>query len=139
MTEQAKHTASELIKSAAERLRSEFGNIRKTVPHYGESGEEVEKIVLTFLNDYLPKRFRAGSGFILDSKNQLSRQCDVIVYDQLSSPIYRASENALIVPNHHVAAVIEVKSRLNKQQLQDAVDSIAAEFGGRISKVTFVQ
>ncbi|MGB2869780.1 MAG: DUF6602 domain-containing protein [Bacteroidota bacterium] len=70
MTIHDKHTAAELIKSAAELLRAEFETIRKTVPHYGESGEEVENIVRTFLNSYLPKRFRADPGFILDSKNQ---------------------------------------------------------------------
>jgi len=124
MNHEEKYTASELIKSAAEHLRNEFETIRKTIPHYGEAGEEVEKILISFLNDYLPKRFRAGSGFILDSNNQLSHQCDVIVYDQLLSPVYRASENALILPNHHVAAVIEVKSKLTKPQLQDALDKI---------------
>ncbi len=124
MADEIKYTASELLKSAAEQLRNEFNTIRKTVPHYGEAGEEVEKIVIEFLNNYLPKRFRASSGFILDSNNQISRQCDVIVYDQLLSPIYRASNNALILPNHHVAAVVEVKSKLSKSQLKDSLDKI---------------
>lgn len=124
MTNEIKYTASELLKSAAEQLRNEFNNIRKTVPHYGEAGEEVEQILIEFLNNYLPKRFRASSGFILDSNNQISKQCDVIVYDHLLSPVYRASNNALILPNHHVAAVLEVKSKLNKSQLKDSLDKI---------------
>jgi len=124
MSDEIKYTASELLKSAAEQLRNEFNNIRKTVPHFGEAGEEVENIVIEFLNNYLPKRFRASSGFILDSNNQISRQCDVIVYDHLLSPIYRASNNALILPNHHVAAMIEVKSKLTKSQLKDSLDKI---------------
>lgn len=124
MADEIKYTASELLKSAAEQLRNEFNNIRKTVPHHGEAGEEIEQILIEFLNKYLPKRFRASSGFILDSNNQISKQCDVIVYDHLLSPIYRASNNVLILPNHHVAAVIEVKSKLNKSQLKDALDKI---------------
>jgi hypothetical protein len=108
MSNSEKHTVSELIQNAAEQLRADCDNIRRTNPHYGEQGEEVEEIVKKFLNDYMPKRFRAGSGFVLDAENQMSRQCDVIVYDQLLSPIYRPSDRTQILPNHHVASVIEV-------------------------------
>ncbi len=117
-------TVAELIKAAAENLRGEFETIRKTLPHYGEQGEEIEEIVKKFLNNYLPKRFKAGSGFILDKNNNRSKQCDVIIYDQILSPIIRASSKSLILPNEYVASVIEVKSNLNKSQLEDALNKI---------------
>jgi hypothetical protein len=44
----------------------------------------------------------------------------------MNCPVYRASDEAAIFPADNVAAVIEVKSSLNKEQLISAFDTIAA-------------
>ncbi|MBY0497788.1 MAG: hypothetical protein K2Y23_26565 [Cyanobacteria bacterium] len=72
-----------------------------------------------FLNEHLPKRFLAGSGFVIDSANGLSRQQDVVVYDAISSPIYRSAPKTQIIPMDAVVSVIEVKSTLTKAELRD--------------------
>jgi hypothetical protein len=82
--------------------------------------------VRDFLNHHLPQRFRATSGIIIDKANSLSPQTDVIIYDALTSPVYRYSEEMLMLPLDVVAAVIEVKSKLNKQDLEDGYKKIAA-------------
>lgn len=119
-----KPTISKLLSDAAQLLRNEFEFIRESNPHSAEKGSEVEGILRTFLNQHMPKRFRAGSGFIIDNANGLSRQTDVIIYDALSSPLYRASEKTQIVPVDAVACVIEVKTNLNKTELKDAFEKI---------------
>jgi len=74
---------------------------------------------------HLPQRFRATSGILIDSENRRSRQTDVIVYDALSSPIYRASERLQILPAHTTAAIVEVKSELTPATLRDGYEKIS--------------
>lgn len=81
--------------------------------------------MITFLNRHLPKRFRAASGFILDSADTLSGHEDVIIYDQQDALVFSPSDDSLIVPNDNVAAVVEVKSTLSKAELTDAAEKIA--------------
>ncbi len=118
-------TVAQLFNEAAKKLRAEFEFIR-TNPHSGEKGAEAENVVRDFLNHHLPQRFRATSGIIIDTANSLSPQTDVIVYDALVSPVYRYSEEMLMLPLDTVAAVIEVKSRLNKKEIEDGYKKIAA-------------
>lgn len=121
-----KQTISRLLADAARLLRQEFEYIRKSIPHSGKKGEEVEEILKKFLNSHLPQRFRAGSGFLIDNENNMSKQTDAIVYDALSSPLYRSSKEAQIIPFDTAVAVIEVKSCLNKNELRDAFKKIAS-------------
>jgi hypothetical protein len=113
-----KLTRQEIFEQAARKLRQDFDSLR-VVPHAGAKGGEAEKIIRDFLNKHLPGRFKAGSGFIVDKRGEVSRQTDVVIYDALNCPVYRWSEDAAIFPNDNVAAVIEVKSTLDKEELRD--------------------
>jgi hypothetical protein len=83
----------------------------------GGKGLEVEEVLRKFLNAHLPRRYSACSGVMIDVENHMSKQTDVMVYDALSSPEYRASEQLQIVPADAVASVIEVKSCLTPTYL----------------------
>jgi hypothetical protein len=96
-------TVAQLFNEAAKKLRAEFEFIRTTNPHPGEKGAEAEQVVQDFLNHHLPQRFRATSGIIIDKANGLSPQTDVIIYDALTSPVYRYSEKMLMLPLDTVA------------------------------------
>jgi hypothetical protein len=125
-------TRQQIFTLAAKQLRVEFETL-KAVPHKGERGGEAEELIRKFLNDRFPMRFRAAAGFIIDGKDNISKQCDCIVYDALNCPRYRVSDTAPIIPNDNVAVVIEVKSKLDKQQLVSAVDNI--EVAKRLAKL----
>ncbi|HYF84283.1 MAG TPA: DUF6602 domain-containing protein [Clostridia bacterium] len=115
-----------LFIEAGKQLRYDFEEIKKDNPHYGESGAEAEVILRDFLNDHLPKRFAADTGCVIDDESNISMQTDIIIYDALNSPIYRKGKRVLILPNDNVASVIEVKSKLNKEELKDAAKKIAS-------------
>lgn len=117
-------TISSLLSTGAKFIRAEFEQIRATNPHAGEMGKEVEQVLIRFLNQRMPKRFLSTSGFVIDNKSALSKQTDVIIYDAFSSAVYRSSETLQIVPIETTAAVIEVKSRLNKAELRDGFEKI---------------
>ena len=117
-------TRDSLFESASNKLRAEFEDARN-IPHAGERGREGEGILLKFLNDHIPRRFAATSGFILDEQDNVSRQTDVIVYDAYNCPVIRVFQNSMIIPNDHAVAVIEVKSNLTKAGLKEAAENIA--------------
>jgi len=112
-----------ILVQAARKLRADFQAL-SPIPHHQLRGQEAEKLIRDFLNKHLPKRFSAGAGFILDPKDVISKQTDVVIYDALNCPVYYASEDAAIFPSDNVAAVVEVKSTLNKQELADAWEKI---------------
>lgn len=117
-----------IFEQAARKLRQEFEEL-STVPHNALKGQEAEKLIRTFLNNHLPKRFQVGAGFIIDRLDTVSKQTDVVVYDAFNCPVYRASDDAAIFPSDNVAAVVEVKSRLDKDQLHQAFSNINAAKG----------
>jgi hypothetical protein len=116
----------QIFAEAANKLRREFGWISSTVPHSALKGHEAEKLVRKFLRRHIPKRFGVGSGFIIDQNDSRSKQSDVIIYDAYNCPRYRVSDHASIFPNDNVAAVVEVKARLDKERLVEAFENIAA-------------
>jgi Domain of unknown function (DUF6602) len=116
----------EIFAKAAKKLRQDFRELSETVPHNAVKGQEAVKLVKEFLAGHLPKRFDVGAGFIIDQNNSRSKQSDVIIYDAYNCPVYRVSDDAAIFPNDNVAAVVEVKSRLDKKRLLEAFENIAA-------------
>ncbi len=119
-------TPGELLKAAGVQLLAEFQEIRQCNPHAGDSGTEAEEILKKFLADRLPKRFGIESGIVIGPEGAISRQTDLIIYDAMNSPIYRVGRKTQIVPRDNVAVVVEVKSKLSKDQLVDAADKIAS-------------
>lgn len=117
-------TRQTIFAQAARKLRQDFKGL-SAIPHNALKGSEAEKLVRTFLKQHLPKRFDVGSGFIIDFYDNVSKQTDVIVYDALNCPVYRASEDASIFPSDNVALVVEVKSKLDKKELVSAFENIS--------------
>lgn len=118
-------TREKIFEMAAQKLRQDFRELQ-TVPHAALRGLEAEELVRSFLQDHIPRRFNVGSGFILDQTDKVSKQTDIIIFDALNCPTYRTSESAAIYPANNVAAVIEVKSRLDGKELDDAFKKIAS-------------
>ncbi len=123
------HEGAKQLALAARRLTTTFESIREGVRHAGERGRETQDALLAFLNQHLPKRFQAASGFILAPPETMSGHEDVIIYDQQEAYVFAPAETTLVVPNDYVAAVIEVKSTLDKRELEDAAAKISAAKG----------
>lgn len=89
-----------------------------------------------WLSDFLPKRYGVTSGFIISQGLPNSEHLvhyDVIIYDQLESPILwvdgspdsSGQGRSLAIPVEYVFGVIEVKSAFNKKAAQNAVEQLA--------------
>ncbi|MCH7568739.1 MAG: hypothetical protein IIA87_04935 [Nanoarchaeota archaeon] len=108
-----------------DRLGEEISTISKSVGiggHAGTTGTNREELIKDFLIDLLPKYFQYGKGIIIDGKGNKSNQQDIIIYSPFISIF---SEKSSFYPLDSVSSVIEVKSNLNKSDLEDAMKKIA--------------
>lgn len=121
----SKLTHEELFAKAAEKLRTDFDK-SASIPHGASKGGERERSLRQFLRDHIPRRFDVGSGFVVDQRGDVSDQTDIVVYDAMNCPVWRASESAGIFPSDNVAAIVEVKSILDKDRISDSFKNIAS-------------
>jgi len=100
-------------------LRGENAKASCFVTHGPSLGVLREKMVGTFIREATKGKYSVGTGIAYHSRRCLSsRQCDLLVYDADNCvPLYRW-EDFLIVPHQYVCAVVEVKSKLNKQHFE---------------------
>lgn len=89
--------------------------------HRGKLGEAREILLQRFLSSYLPKRFGIGSGFTILSGSSVSTEQDIIIYDALNNPVFFPEFRSSIFPPNAIQALIEVKSSLDKSELQNTV------------------
>jgi len=88
--------------------------------HPGEFGAYREGLIRNLLSLVIPDVFGVCSGFVVAPSGQISRQCDVIIYDRTKTPSFCSLQNQRFLPIETVAAVIEVKSVLRNDVLRDA-------------------
>jgi hypothetical protein len=69
---------------------------------------------------FLPKRFTTAPVFVVNSDGSRSRQIDLAVFDNHSSPLMFPHQSGLHVPVESVFAAFEVKSILTSISLRDA-------------------
>jgi hypothetical protein len=120
----------------------DFDSFHSEIQHMGERGNEREANLKLFLEAYLPKRFAIEKGEIVDSKGNVSRQCDLIIYDAINSPVLLSGKDYRVFPAESVYAVVEVKSVLDGNQFQKASENICSvkrlhRENGKIAGIVF--
>ena len=80
--------------------------------------------VIFCANAYLKDTASVAVEIAARTRNTLSRQCDVIVYDKLNGVVHYSSDNVQVYPVDCVYGIIEVKSALSKAELLDALEKI---------------
>lgn len=90
---------------------------RKTAEHPVLRGDASEDSWLAMLNTYLPKRYSASKGFVVDSLGNKSNQIDLIIFDRQYSPFIFKMDSIEYVPAESVYAVFEVKQTLNRDHI----------------------
>ena len=92
----------------------------------GLVGDAIEKAVRDRLEQILPRGIGVGSGCVIDSKGNTSRQMDVVLYEQGLCPEFCVNNNPVSTyyPAEAVMAVGEIKSAIGKQELADSFEKI---------------
>jgi hypothetical protein len=110
-------------------------------------GRYKERLLSKLIADAIPSRYAVGTGFVLfpaeksfngpvptgfDAMNradhEVSRQCDIIVYDHQQYPVVFQDDDFVVVLPEAVRAIVEVKGTLNAGEIDDAVDHLI-DFG----------
>lgn len=94
--------------------------LSSNICHRGLIGQNREIFIKNFIEKSFPKKFVIGTGEILDSANNLSRQADIVIYDEFMPTFdYGASNHFL---SNGVLSHVEVKSNLTSDELKNALD-----------------
>ena len=96
-----------------------------TLRHPAEFGAYRERACADFLRLFLPTYLSIGSGFLINKNDQISTQCDLVIYDPQYTPLVEDAEKRRFFPVETVAAIGEVKSSLSKQDLLNALVKLA--------------
>jgi len=122
-----------LLLEHIERFRNSFSDVSKQLfftkegilIHPGEYGMYREAICKDFIRLVIPSTLDIEQGFIINTSNEISYQCDIIVYDSKSTPLIQTKERQRFFPVETVCAVGEVKSILTKDKFEIALNNLS--------------
>ena len=117
-------TLYDVIKTATPKLEAEY-NMSKIVQHSASKGALREFLLREIIKPFLPKRYGLCNGECFDSHDGVSKQLDVIVYDDLFSYAVPMGEYYMM-PFESAYGEIEVKSMLNKEAFFESIENIAS-------------
>jgi hypothetical protein len=120
----SKWSLSQLLAGLHDDIEQRLSIARSTLSHSGTKGDASEHVWLELLQNYLPQRYKAGSGHVVDSQGLFSDQIDVIVFDRQYSPFIFKFEGQVIVPAESVYAVFEAKQEINAELVRYAQDKV---------------
>ncbi len=103
-------------------LVNELNLGKDTGVHPVSKGDASEAAWIKLLNNHLPERYQADSGFVIDSEGNISDQIDLIIFDRQYSPFIFKIDTVQYIPAESVYAVFEIKPSLNKKYLTYAQD-----------------
>jgi hypothetical protein len=113
-------------------LAREFEARRNRVRHFVSSnnlasGNANEALLRDFFASISARTFDVGQGFICDPmRNTVSRQCDILVYDNRLPLVYREAGITIVWPDATLM-VVEVKTSMSDRlTLSAALENISA-------------
>jgi len=117
---------SVLLSGLHDEIQQKLTTARKAFGHPGTKGDASESVWLDMLKTYLPQRYRATKGHVVDSKGSISDQIDVLVFDRQYSPFIFEFQGQTIIPAEAVYAGFEAKQSINAAQVDYAQKKIAS-------------
>ena len=113
-----------VFRGISKKLLNDF-EISAQINHNGNVGDYRENALREFLETgRLPKRLGIGNGEIVGHISNVSKQSDLIIFDQLDNIPLLFDSQVQVYPIDCVYGIIEVKSHLTKVKLIEALDNI---------------
>ena len=99
----------------------------------GTVGQSRELAIRDKLQKMLSRGIGVGSGFVIDSYGQSSKQMDIVLYEEDLCPVFRLNDSneAAYYPCEGVFAIGEVKSTIGSKEVEDILEKI-----GSVRKLT---
>ena len=77
----------ELFHRAQQEMLAPQLHVGGLIEHGPTAGAATERHWIALFERYLPKRYKASSAFVIDSRGNRSRQIDIAIYDHFYSPL----------------------------------------------------
>ncbi len=98
-------------------------------------GRVAEAVFRSWLSEFLPKRFRVTSGYVVSQGQRGEAKFphfDVIIYNHLDAPILWIEDHPDVseggksraIPAEYIRAILEVKSTFNSETAKDAMEHL---------------
>lgn len=117
-------TLYDVLKTAAPKLEAEY-NMSRIVRHSASKGALREFLLKEIIRPFLPNRYGLCNGECFDSHDGVSKQLDIIIYDNLFSYAIPMGDYYMM-PFESAYGEIEVKSMLNKESFYESINNIAS-------------
>ena len=92
----------------------------RLIAHQATKSGENEVSLARVPERLVPRRYGIGFGLLIDRDGRSSKQMDIVVFDQADEPALMAQTNQVLLPVENVRFCIEVKTRLDKDEIVDA-------------------
>lgn len=96
----------------------------KDILHSGSKGTIRENIIDKVIRPFLPSCYGLSGGEAFDSAGNVSKQLDLVVYDSIFSYYIPYIDNFIQFPCESIYGNIEIKSFLDKEELNKAIENI---------------
>jgi hypothetical protein len=107
-------------------IQQKLAIARKAFGHPGTKGDASENVWLELLKIYLPQRYQAIKGHVVDSNGKFSDQIDILVFDRQYSPFILQFQGQTILAAESVYAAFEAKQSINAGQVEYAQKKVAS-------------
>ncbi|MBL0114863.1 MAG: hypothetical protein IPP45_05145 [Sphingomonadales bacterium] len=115
-----------MLANLHEDIQRRLQAVRETIGHNGTMGDGSENVWLELLRKYLPERYAVEKAFVVDSKDSMSQQIDVVIFDRQYTPFIFVIENQKVVPAESVYAVFEAKQAIDAGMIDYAQKKVAS-------------
>jgi hypothetical protein len=115
-----------MLANLHEDIQRRLQAVRETIGHNGTMGDGSENVWLELLRKYLPERYAVEKAFVVDSKDTMSQQIDVVIFDRQYTPFIFVIENQKVVPAESVYAVFEAKQAVDAGMIDYAQKKVAS-------------
>lgn len=102
-----------------------YDEANNRIIHPGEFGGYREKIIIDFLRITIPKTFGISDGFIISNNDEISTQCDIVIYDKEYTPTIEIDSLQKFYTVETVVGIGEAKSKLSKAALKETLIKLA--------------
>lgn len=123
---ETKPTLSRLFGALQDTLSLELGIARGAFDHPTTKGDISEEKWNAMLRNHLPSRYQVSRAFVIDSRDCISEQQDLVIHDRQYSPFVVNYGSGLFVPAESVYAVLEVKPTINAEYVRYAGEKVAS-------------
>lgn len=97
----------------------------KKLIHPGEYGTYRESVCKDFLRLLTPHYLDISSGFLINDSDEISTQCDIVIYDAKSTALIENSDRQRFFPVETTVGIGEIKSNLSKADFKTAINKMA--------------